>query len=254
MNCNRCNNKMNKNGTRNSRQRYKCRCGYEKEELLSSNILVIPDLHIPFEHEEALRFCSDLKKEFCCSTVIQLGDITDQYCFSRYARDPDSLSTRDEVASAQIKIGEWADEFPELHITKGNHCARLSKRLYEIGIPSDIVLNTLNNIFGMPDTWKWYNELKINNILYMHGHKAGELAHLNTAKGYRMSTVIGHSHSTLAVQYTQGHNDKIFGVNAGCLIDQNKYSFFYAKELMSRPMLGAVVMLDGITPLCIPME
>jgi len=253
--CNKCSTLMAKNGTRNGKQRYKCSvCGYEKEILITNNILVIPDLHIPFEHSNALKFCSDLKKEYDCSTIIQIGDIADQYGFSRYARDPDALTTREEVKLAITKISEWAQEFPDLTITIGNHCRRIQKRLYEIGIPSDIVLKTINEIFGMPKTWKWVSEKTINNITYLHGSKAGEYAHVNTAKAYRNSVVIGHTHSTLGVDWTAGIHDKIFGANCGCLIDQAKYAFYYAREMTRRPTLGAIIVLNGKYPLTIPME
>lgn len=253
--CNRCKSEMSKNGKRNNKQRYKCKsCNYEKEETIPSNILVIPDLHFPFEHKKALRFCGDLKKEFSCDTVIQLGDLTDQYCFSRYTRDPDAMSARQEIQEVKTRVSEWASVFPEMIITSGNHESRIFKRIYEIGIPPDIVLNTINHIFDMPKEWKYCDNITLNNITYMHGNRSGEYAHVNTAKAFRNSTVIAHTHSTLGVQYMSGINDTIFGANCGCLIDDKKYAFFYAKELVRRPVLGAIVMLDGKTPLIVPLE
>lgn len=255
MKCKKCNSEMSRNGKRKGKQRYKCpQCKYEKEESLSSNILCIPDLHIPFEHTNALRFVSDLKREYNCGTVIQLGDITDQYCFSRYLRDPDALSVREEVKRARASIKDWAIEFPEMMITRGNHCARLHKRLYEIGIPSDVVLQTTNDIFGMPKKWTWHGEVTINDITYMHGFKSGEMAHVATARSYRNSVVIGHTHSSLAVQYLNGRSNRIFGANAGCLVDQESYAFIYAREAVNKSVLGAIVMIDGIHPIAIPME
>lgn len=253
--CKKCNTSMNKNGTRNGNQRWKCPvCDYEKISDNKENILVIPDLHIPFEHKNALRFVSDLKSQYHCTKTIQIGDIVDQYGFSRYPRDPDSVTTRDEVVESRSKIQEWASEFPELIITTGNHCKRIHKRLYEIGIPHDLVLKTVSEIYDMPKKWKWVSEHEENNIMFIHGSKSGPYAHINTAKDFRQSVVIGHTHSTLAVDYMSGFNDRIFGANTGCLIDQNEYAFFYARELTRRPVLGAMVLINGTLPLTIPMK
>lgn len=252
MKCTRCNTTMSKNGKRDNKQRWKCKCGYEKIE--TDNVLVISDLHLPFEHDKALRFCSDLKNEYKCTTIIQIGDIVDQYCFSRYLRDPDALSTREEIKLARLAVKEWSQEFPEIQITTGNHCRRLRKRLYEIGIPSDIVLKTLNEIFGMPEEWTWHNEVRIDDVTYMHGASSGEFAHINTAKDYRGNVVIGHSHSVLGVDYMTGINDRIWGLNCGCLIDKDKYSFAYAREMYRKPVLGTAVIIDGKFPICIPMN
>jgi metallophosphoesterase superfamily enzyme len=256
MKCNLCGlGAMVKNGTRNGKQRYRCTsCSHEQTQKNNENILVIPDLHIPFEHPKALKFVSDIKKEYDCKKIIQIGDLTDQYCFSRYVHDPDSMKTRDEIKISKKKIRSWVKEFPELIITTGNHCVRIQKRIREIGIPPDVVLHTINDIFDMPKTWIWIPEYTYQNITYLHGCKTGEYAHINTAKDYRHSVVIGHTHATLGVSWATGINDKIFGANCGCLIDPNTYAFYYAREMTRRPTLGCIVMLNGKIPLPIPME
>jgi hypothetical protein len=57
-----------------------------------SVVLVIPDLHCPFEHPDALEFLRAVKKRFMPSVFVCLGDEIDAHAFSRYPKDPDGMS------------------------------------------------------------------------------------------------------------------------------------------------------------------
>lgn len=216
------------------------------------NVLVISDLHLPFTHKKALSFCKSVYEKYNCKKVINLGDIVDSYCFSKYTRDPDAMRARDEVIKAQYQISKWADVFPEMIICRGNHDLRLAKRLIEIGIPVSLVTKNLSQIFEMSDGWKWVNDYTYRDVLYTHGSKTGMYAHVNTAKDMRCSVVMGHTHKA-GIHYLDGFNNTIFGACAGCLIDQETYAFAYAKDMTSRPSIGCMVVLEGKIPVFIRM-
>lgn len=210
-----------------------------------SRVLVIPDLHIPFVHKKALDFCCRLRDKYKCDTIVQLGDLFDQYAVSRYPKDPDAMTTREEFTKSNIIASRWVKEFPKMTITIGNHCVRLFKRIRDAGIPSNMLIKSFNTLWNLPDTWKWVDRFKKDGVTFIHGAKSGEYAHANTARDNRCNTVIGHTHSTGGVHYTSSFENTIFGMNCGCLIDDKTYAFAYANELTRRPVLGAGIVIDG---------
>ena len=220
----------------------------------TTNTLIITDTHFPFVHKNALRFVSDVYKEYGCTSVVHLGDLYDEYQFSRYAKDPDAFSALDEIRRASEMSKEWGSVFPKMVITKGNHCTLLEACLRRGGVPPSIMSTTLHEIFGMPKGWEWVPQYQIGDVLMIHGAIAGEYAHVNMVKHNRCSTIIGHTHSTLAVQWMRGPVSLMFGANAGCLIDPEAYAFRYAKDLVRRPVLGCLVLIDNKIPVPIPME
>ena len=255
MQCSRCNTNMVKNGTRDSKQRYKCpKCNYEKQvKFNSSNILYIPDLHQPFTHKNALNFVKEVRDEFECETIVFGGDVFDQYSLSSYSKDPDHLTTRNEYDDARRNIKAWVKAFPVAKCIYGNHEKRLFKRLYDANIPFDLLNQTYNNIWGIPNTWEWAERHVIDNIVFLHGMREGEYAHVNTAKDLRRSLVMCHTHASAGVHYLASFDNTIFAMNAGCLIDDSSYAFAYAKEFTRRPVLGCGVVVDGI-PKFVPMR
>lgn len=216
---------------------------------------MIPDLHLPFNHKNALEFLTEVSNRFKCNTTIILGDIFDQYTMSRYAKDPEANNVKVEFTQAKNEVKKFIKKFPNAVCLFGNHDVRIMKRLREANIPPNMIIPTFNQLYDLPKTWSWTNRVKKNEVVYLHGSKTGPYAHFNTAKEFRCSTVIGHTHSTGAVQYSSSFEDTIFGMNAGCLIDDTTYAFYYANEMANRPVLGCGVVLDdGKLPIFVPMK
>jgi hypothetical protein len=218
-----------------------------------ANVLHIPDLHSPFIHKHALKFVKKVYKDYGCDTVIFGGDVFDQYSWSRYPTDPNVLTGRQEFKRAKRQIASWVDVFPEVTITTGNHDLRFFKRLKESRIPEEMVVHNFNEIWGLPDTWNWVNQYKIDNVIYMHGARSGENAHVTNAKDNRCSTVSCHTHSTGGVEYMANRENQIFAMNTGCLVNDREVGFAYANDLTRRPVLGCGVILDGF-PVFVPLR
>jgi predicted phosphodiesterase len=224
-------------------------------ETKTSNVLVISDLHAPFNHRNALRFLSDVKKEYKCDTIVSIGDLVDEYNLSRYSRDPDAMTTRQEFSKTKAVIAEFVSEFPKMICVTGNHDIRILKKLKEANIPPQMLFSTFNQLWDMPKEWKWVDRVKLHGVYYTHGFKTGPYAHMNTAKEMMTSVVMGHTHSTGAVQYMSSFDGNIFGMNVGCLIDDKQYAFNYASEMTRRPVIGCgVVLNNGKLPLFISMK
>ena len=59
-----------------------------------SRVLVIGDIHLPFERKDYLQFCIDTYKEYQCNRVVFIGDIIDAHWSSFHTTDPDGLGRR----------------------------------------------------------------------------------------------------------------------------------------------------------------
>lgn len=92
-----------------------------------SNILVIPDLQIPFQHKYALTFLKRIRDEYQPDVTVCVGDETDQAALSRYPKDPNGQSAGDELKRARRTLKDYYAEFPEVLVCNSNHMQRLYK-------------------------------------------------------------------------------------------------------------------------------
>jgi hypothetical protein len=94
----------------------------------------------------------------------------------------------------------------------------------------------------------------LDGVLYIHGEGfSGQNGAIKAAKEHRQSVCLGHLHSYGGVIYHKSRNGQIFGLNAGCLIDEHKYAFRYGKKMPGRPTLGCALIEDGVKGHFIPM-
>src|SRR5690606_27252541 len=77
---------------------------YEQPE---SRVLVIGDLHLPFEHKDYLAFCKKVYEDFSCNRVVYIGDIVDTHYSSFHNTDPDGSSAKDELEEAKRSLIPW---------------------------------------------------------------------------------------------------------------------------------------------------
>jgi len=217
-----------------------------------SRVLHISDLHLPFTHPDALKFCKKLYKQWKCNKVVFAGDIIDHHAISFHESDPDGMSAGDELKLSRKMIKPWYKAFPKAHVTIGNHDALTTRQAKANGIPT-FMMRSLSEIYETPK-WNWVLDVEIDNVLYFHGKGYGKNAALNSALMERRSIAQGHAHSFAGVQYSTSTVDRIFGLNSGCLIDIERYAFAYSKNFSVRPVLGSSVIIDGVLPIFIPME
>ena len=217
-----------------------------------NNVLAISDLHIPFENKYALEFVVDIYKKYNCNRVVFMGDIFDCYSLSRYTKSPSSLNASDEFEEAKNKAKLWTKAFPEADCIVGNHEARINKKFTENGIPKAF-LKSFNELFGLPDTWHWSNEVIIDDTHYIHGNRDGMFSHVNIARDSRASTVTAHTHTSAGTHFLSNFDSTIFALNCGCLIDQKTYAFAYSAEQSRKAVLGTGIVLNNL-PSFIPMS
>lgn len=215
-------------------------------------VMVCPDLHIPFHHQDAFNFLIAVKKRYKPDICVNLGDMEDWHSISMHDHDPDGFSAGAELAILRKKIQPLFKIFPELYICNSNHGSLPLRRAFKFGLPRDVIKGT-REILQAPSAWKWADQWEFDGVIYEHGDPfTGASAAIKAAEQNMQSTVIGHVHSFAGIQYSANSKHLIFGFNVGCLIERTAYAFEYAKKIKKKPILGCGIIRGGI-PTFIPM-
>lgn len=221
------------------------------ESLIQKNtqdtVLVIPDLHIPAQHKDALEFCKSLRDKYKATKVIFIGDIVDNYCTSLHSKDPNfSMTASQEIEVTKMYLKEWHDAFPYATVITGNHdMSRIFKTAKEAMIPKQW-LKDIKDVLDTP-TWTYTPELVHQGVYYNHGEKA-EASKVAIYRG--MSTVQGHRHT---LSYVQWVKKDVFACQVGTLVDRDSMVFDYAKNTYLDWWNGACIIQDGV-PTLIPLK
>lgn len=214
--------------------------------------LSIPDLHAPYQHPGALQFVADCLRRYKPTEVVYLGDEIDAHRFSHYAHDPDLPGPEDELRLAVKQLKRFYRLTPNAKVCHSNHTLRLFKRALGAGIPARC-LRGVSEILEAPKTWQWADSFTIDDVRYIHGDGfAGVNAAQNAAMRHRCNIVMGHCHSNAGVWFSSGLCDTIFGLAAGCLLDDSALCFAYGRNSPRRPVLGLGVVDEGV-PMFVPM-
>lgn len=227
-------------------------------------VLVLPDLQMPYEHEKALQFASYVKRHYGIpdSNVINVGDECDAMHGGLYDKDPNAEhSAVNEIKVTREKIKEWASVFPEMRLCISNHGLRWLKKASLAQIPS-MLMRRYEEVFEMPQGWKWQEEWRFMQFKHpfrmIHGMGySGRQGHYNAVIDSGISTLIGHLHSHAGINYikTMGAEKLLWGMNVGCLIDEDAVAFKYGKYNRQKPCLGlGMIFNNGSTPVWLPLD
>lgn len=222
-------------------------CNKPNEEV--ENILIISDIHLPFEHKDYLDFCKAQYTKYNCNRVIFIGDVIDNHYSSFHQGDPDGYGGGEELARCIDKVQDWYEAFPNAQICEGNHDRILQRKAFASSVPAEWMKN-YNEVLGTPN-WEWVMEVESNGVLYVHGEAATARTKVKTDL---CSVVQGHRHTEMYLEFINGKNKTCFAMQTGTGIDFSAYAFGYAKA-GKQPGLGCAVVLDnGQTPILINMR
>ena len=217
-----------------------------------SRILVIGDLHIPWERKGYFEFCCDLYKAWNCDTVVFIGDVVDSHAVSFHPKRPDMPSALQEYKLAKEGVKRWYKQFKKAVVTIGNHDERITRVANDSGIP-DVYLKSYEENWGTPN-WEWKYDHVIDDIYFYHGTgQGGEYPASNAVRKMLMSSVLGHNHTASGVKYYANPQRRIFACDVGCGIDDAKMAFAYGRHNKRRSILSAAVIIDGV-PYVEPMK
>ena len=214
-------------------------------------VLIIPDLHAPYHHPQAIEFLKWVHKEFGCQErVVCSGDIMDFHAQSRHVSEVDAWNPKKEYQKAIAFTEELCEVFPKGDLVCGNHDLVPQRQMKEIGLlPS--MLKESHDLYGMGEDWNIHPLFHVIdpegwNVLVEHGiGSGGKYGCANTAKEKRCSYVQGHTHSAAAVIYSSNYNSTIFGMNVGCLVDHESLAMRYGKYGTRKGVLGCGLVYSG---------
>ncbi len=219
-------------------------------EYLTTNerrILVVGDLHAPFELPGYLEFCQQTYAKHLCNQVIFIGDIIDNHYSSYHETFSDALGGADELKFAVKVVKKWRKAFPVADVIIGNHDRMVMRKAQTSDIPT-MWIKSYNEVLGTK--WNWVERVVYDNVQYVHGE--GGTARTK-AKNDMMSTVQGHIHTQAYCEWVVGRNFRIFGMQVGCGIDTSSYAAAYAKHF-KKQAIGCAVVLGGHTAINCLME
>ncbi len=209
-----------------------------------SRVLFIPDLHCPATRKGALEFCLDLQEEWDCNEVVFAGDVIDWHAISHWTKEPSCPGPLDEYELAKECVKKWYDAFPDAMVCIGNHDERPNRLAKTVNIP-DFMLKSYADLWDTPG-WKWNWKFMVDEVSYRHGTGcSGIHPAWNMMNKVYHSVAIGHCHTRAGVKWGSNGRMRIFGLDAGCLIDEQAWQFTYGRDNVIRPFLSAAVIIDG---------
>ena len=219
----------------------------------NKSILVISDMHIPYNHPDLIPFLRAVKKKYEPTRVICVGDEVDKHAMSFHDSDPDLMSAGDELLESIKTLKKVYKIFPKVDLVDSNHGSMVYRKGKAHGIPRKY-LRDYGEILEAPKGWKWHNTLTITlpnkqKVFVCHGQSKNGLK-LAAAMG--MSTVQGHFHTEFNIQYGASPAQLYWGMMTGCLIDDKSMAFHYNKITPGRPIIGLGIIIDS-QPRLIPM-
>lgn len=202
--------------------------------------LIISDLHIPFEHKDALAFCKDIKDKWDCTDIVFVGDVLDLHFSSYHGVSSRASSADQELALAKEAIKEWYYAFPEAKVCLGNHDRIIYRKAEDEGISNEWIKSP-SEVLDVPN-WKFNMHWEFPNFVVTHGTDGKNMK----AKLYKYgnkSIVQGHYHTESKIEYV---NEGTWTMQLGALIDKKAYAFEYARNTSRNTILSVGVVVNGV--------
>jgi len=207
-------------------------------------ILVIPDLHLPYEHLDSLPFISAIYDRMKPDKVVCLGDELDYHAISFHEKDPDSpFSPCKELEKSIEKLIPWHKKFPNMQLLESNHGSLVYRKGKFNGIPRN-VFKEYKDLLETP-TWTWHNNLCLDGVHFTHQFSGN-------AAAFGKHIVCGHCHTKFQTICTTTEYNTQFVSYAGCLIDRTSFAFAYQSANIAKPALGCLAIYNQV-PMLIPM-
>jgi hypothetical protein len=227
-------------------------------EVTQSNerILIIPDLHAPYEHQDTLEFLIDVAAKIKPTRVISLGDETDGHAISFHDSDPNLDSAGIELEKAKVFLGKLARIFPVVDVCHSNHGSLIYRRTNKAGLPVQYIKTYRDVLFpdGNGNGWSWHEKISVilpngDKCIFQH-QSSGDI--LSNAAHERANIVQGHEHGQFKIDYRSSTSALYWAMISGCLVDRESLAFAYGKMFPKKPIIGCSAIIDS-QPILIPM-
>ncbi len=220
--------------------------------MANKRILVISDLHAPYQHRDAIKFLTAIKDKYTPDTVINIGDEVDNHAMSFHDSDTSLYSAGDELKKAREVIWQVEELFPRVTVLESNHGSLAYRKAKVAGIPKEMI-RPYEDVLGT-QKWAWVFEhtetLPNKQPCYFHHGRSANTKTYTTNMG--MSACQGHFHEKFEIFYW-GNSERLnFGMTVGCLVDDSSVAFAYNNSNLKRPVVGCGMIIDS-QPKLIPL-
>lgn len=207
---------------------------YQNKGKSMKTVLVVPDLHCPYQDQQAVETVLKINKYVKPDVTVLLGDVIEAEGVSKYIKESVAARAISDLGKEFDSFNALFDKLTtyssEVLITKGNHCARLLEYADQHPEVSSLV-NFEKNIYlkerrkaGKRIRICEYNEaLNIGKLWFTHGTYTGDNAAKKMVMAYQRSIIFGHTHSVSCASWVSPIDvrDKHTAYNLGCLCSQN---------------------------------
>lgn len=202
--------------------------------MADTRVLVIGDTHFPYHSKSAYKNLLEVAKELQPTHIVQIGDLLDQYVFSKYARSL-QVTPREEIEyGLQMARTLWLDMemiAPEAACFQllGNHDVRMAKRITE-KMPELCDFFSHRDIYEFPRVRVCQSDrdfVIIGGVVYVHGWLSKSLDH---AKFFGKPTVHGHRHRP-CIEYDR---KDLWSMDVGYMADNKSLPLQYTQSKFSK--------------------
>jgi predicted phosphodiesterase len=207
-------------------------------------VFVISDTHFPFHNKRAYEEMLRLLKQERPTHVVQIGDLLDQYVYSRYNRQPE---VGDDTVRGLVAADKMWRDIKKLAPTSkcfqvlGNHDVRLRKRIEDAGIATARLSQDAVKDYqfkGVTTLKSDRDFLEIDGVVYTHGWKSKSIDH---AKHFNKPTVHGHRHRPCIEVDRPG----LWSMDVGFLADERSVPLSYTLSTLTKWTLACGIVEDG---------
>lgn len=220
-------------------------------------ILILGDIHFPYHNKAALKEAVSAIQVEKPDYVVQIGDLYDQYCFSRFTRKNLTLPEAELAEAREESTRLWRNCLSSNSVRMGyqilgNHDIRLIKRGEErLPEAQTLIRHSLLELYkfkGVKTISDDREVTQIGGIAFHHGYLSQIGAHRDR---FMQNTVVGHSHVG-GVSFRQIRGEILWELNAGYLADEDAEPLMYNPSKSSKWTLG-FGLIDKKGPRFIPL-
>lgn len=205
---------------------------YTPYEIKQSRILIISDLHFPYQNNEAITLALDYGKEKKVDCILINGDLIDFATISRHEKDWRSRNVVQEFEAVKSFFNLLRLHFPQTKIVYkyGNHDERYEKYLYakapEIFDMPEFQLEIILKLGELKiDIVKDKRPIIVGKLTVLHGHELFGMGGVNPARATftktMEDTLVGHYHRTSSHSEPTMNNRLINVHSQGCLCEMH---------------------------------
>lgn len=200
--------------------------------LACNNILLISDLHFPYQNNEAITLALQYGLENKVNTIFINGDLMDFALISKFEKDLSKRSIKEEFDITKQFLVELRNTFPnaEIYWLKGNHDIRWEKYLMQKAaeIWDDPYFHLEERLRLNEQRIKLLDDkvlVKAGKLSITHGHHIfkGVFAPVSPARGAfiraKQSLIVGHLHRASHHPEITLDGDVISCWSTGCLCE-----------------------------------